>query len=217
MLILFSRHGDTFEPGDKVVWVGAANDLPLAKRGHLQAKALAKSLSASKILPARIVCGPLSRTKEYAEIVRSELRIKPELQVDSRLHELDYGLWSGLSSEEIGERFGDSELNAWEQESRWPSGAGWSGSEAEVLSELKSLVSDLKKAADKKDLVLCITSNGRLRTFLKLIPDEFSARKNAQTMKVKTGNICLVRVKGDELKILAWNEPPEKLSEKISG
>ncbi len=29
MLLLLARHGNTFNKGDKVVWVGAQTDLPL--------------------------------------------------------------------------------------------------------------------------------------------------------------------------------------------
>ena len=45
MLLLLARHGNTFEPSDKVVWVGARTDLPLTSMGREQAAALGEGLS----------------------------------------------------------------------------------------------------------------------------------------------------------------------------
>ena len=44
MLLLLARHGNTFEKGDKVVWVGARTDIPLTAKGRDQAAALAAGL-----------------------------------------------------------------------------------------------------------------------------------------------------------------------------
>ena len=44
MDILFARHGNTFGPGDKVVWVGRETDLPLVEKGLAQAEAAGQAL-----------------------------------------------------------------------------------------------------------------------------------------------------------------------------
>ena len=47
--IIISRHGNTFEPDEKVVWAGATNDLPLAAKGIEQAKNLGAWLATNSI------------------------------------------------------------------------------------------------------------------------------------------------------------------------
>ena len=42
--ILLARHGNTFGPGDRIVWVGAQEDLPLVEKGEEQARALGNAL-----------------------------------------------------------------------------------------------------------------------------------------------------------------------------
>ncbi|MGA9265082.1 MAG: histidine phosphatase family protein, partial [Rhodomicrobium sp.] len=68
MLLLLARHGNTFEPSDKVVWVGARTDLPLTAKGREQAAALGEGLQPMKSVIKRIVSGPLQRTREHAGI-----------------------------------------------------------------------------------------------------------------------------------------------------
>ena len=47
MLLLLARHGNTFNKGDKIVWVGARTDLPLTAKGREQALALGQALAPS--------------------------------------------------------------------------------------------------------------------------------------------------------------------------
>ena len=37
MRLILSRHGNTFSPGEKAVWVGRRSDLPLVEEGRRQA------------------------------------------------------------------------------------------------------------------------------------------------------------------------------------
>ncbi len=74
MLLLLARHGNTFEPSDKVVWVGARTDLPLTAKGREQAAALGEGLQPMKSAIKRIVSGPLQRTREHAGIAARALR-----------------------------------------------------------------------------------------------------------------------------------------------
>jgi broad specificity phosphatase PhoE len=100
-LVILCRHGNTFERGDKVVMVGAREDLPLTARGVEQAQELAEVLAARNIVPSRIIAGPLQRTRVFAENVQVVTKSSAVIEIDSRLIEFDYGAWSGLSNEEI--------------------------------------------------------------------------------------------------------------------
>jgi probable phosphoglycerate mutase len=213
MQLILARHGNTFGPGDKVTWVGSANDLPLVKSGLEQAERAAAALANTKL--AAIYCAPLLRTKKFAEIVAAQQvahntnHITPV--IDNRLTELDYGDWSGLSDDEIAEKFGDS-LQNWMNTSTWPTNCHWASSEAQVTAEIKSLVAELE-AKHSGETVLLVSSNGRLRYFLKLIAGEFERRVASKQFKMGTGRVSLLNGQGQQYSLLSWNDEPAALKE----
>lgn len=210
MQLILARHGNTFGPGDKVTWVGSANDLPLVKSGLEQAERAAAALSRTEL--AAIYCAPLLRTKKFAEIVAAQQVANQIIPIiDNRLTELDYGDWSGLSDDEIAEKFGDS-LQNWMNSSTWPSNCHWASSEAEVTAEIKSLVSELE-AKHGDEAVLLVSSNGRLRYFLKLIAGEFERRVANKQFKMGTGRVSLLNGHGQLYNLLSWNDEPAALKE----
>ena len=126
MLLLLARHGNTFETGDKVVWVGARTDLPLTAKGREQAATLGESLRPIKAAIKRIVSGPLKRTRDHADIAACALGFAQPIGTDGRLREIDYGLWEAKTSGEIQALGGADELNAWDKNGIWPASPGWS-------------------------------------------------------------------------------------------
>ncbi len=74
MLLLLARHGNTFNKGDKVVWVGARTDLPLTAKGREQAQALGQALVPFAPQIKRVISGPLLRTREHAAIICEGLK-----------------------------------------------------------------------------------------------------------------------------------------------
>ncbi|OIZ95572.1 phosphoglycerate mutase [Candidatus Rickettsiella isopodorum] len=210
MNVIFSRHGNTFSANDAVVWVGATQDLPLVDSGRLQAKCLAQALQKIDIHPKAVYCGPLKRTQDYAVIVLEELHSTLKPTVDTRLNEIDYGNWAGLSNTQIQEVGEGQELSAWENLSVWPKIAGWSESPAHMAKEVKEFSNDLVTQYDPTDTILVITSNGRLRYFLKLIPGLFEQQVQNKAFKVATGNICLFTYE-HKWQMKFWNKKPEYL------
>jgi len=208
--LILARHGDTFNPGDRVVFVGARNDLPLTENGRAQACALGELLSRSHLGKLGVLCGPLQRTKVYAEIATQALSPAPKITVDTRLNELDYGKWAGLTNDEVRATFGEGELSAWNNQSLWPKNAGWPESETELAAEALSLISDLKKSG--LNTALLVSSNGRLRYFLKSIPWAFEHYASGENIKVNTGNICVLEFSATDEKVLNWNVPPTSIS-----
>ncbi len=197
--ILLARHGNTFAPGDKVVWVGAREDLPLVETGEAQAEALGEALKEAGLTPGRIICGPLKRTRRAAEIVAALTGFSGEIAIDDRLREIDYGNWGGKSNDEIKAEFGAEALAEWDQHHRRPAGADWSPSEADL--ETNALASMRDAAA--QDLTLVITSNGILRYM-------YAATTGPEAeAKVKTGNVCAVAFDGADGQRLFWNEKPD--------
>ena len=68
-VVLLCRHGNTFNAGDVVYTVGLQEDLPLTTEGEAQAAALGAAVAAAGVWPARVLCGPLIRTKQYAHLM----------------------------------------------------------------------------------------------------------------------------------------------------
>lgn len=208
MEIILSRHGNTFGPKDPVVWTGSSNDLPLVEQGIAQAEKFANTLVAQKFVPKAIFCGPLQRTFKYASIITQRVGLSVSPIVDSRLNEVDYGDWTGLTNEQVASRFGISQLKGWDEQCIWPTQGNWGGSELELLADVSSFVEDLKRKYDENDRIVVITSNGRLRYFLKRVEGEFEKRLASRSFKVKTGNICKLENKKGVLSISYWNVEP---------
>jgi len=82
-------------------WQGHA-DIELTETGHLHAKAAASALAAYR--PARIVSSDLRRAAVTAQAVAELVGLTPSY--DARLREIHVGEFSGLTKQEVLERFG---------------------------------------------------------------------------------------------------------------
>lgn len=211
MRLLLARHGNTFDSGDKVVWVGARTDLPLTARGKEQASQLAVALNGAEAYPSRIVAGPLQRTREQAEIVAQMLGHHSDVVIDERLKEIDYGLWEGKSSEEIRASFPEKSFRAWNDRGIWPKDANWTPSEESITKAIFDLAGELSRSSRDDDLTLLVTSNGILKFFLRLVPGAFDSMAEKGVLKVSTGNICLLEWKAPHWSIGFWNRDPVQL------
>ncbi len=209
MKLILARHGNTFAATDKVCWVGSQNDLPLVDSGVAQATRAAQAL---KDIPlAAIYFAPLLRTKSFAEIIAEAATQKPPVIEDRRLTELDYGQWSGLSDDEIKAKFGEKTLSDWVDSSIWPENCGWSSNQSTVVGEIEAFVKELKERYSNDANVLVVSSNGRLRYFLKLVKSEFEKRVQEHSFKVATGRVCLLDIGDGSSSLQLWNEQPESL------
>jgi probable phosphoglycerate mutase len=207
-LVILCRHGNTFNKGDKVVMVGAREDLPLTARGIEQATEVGKALAIAGVSPSRIVSGPLRRTKVFAEILQAETKAAASIEIDNRLCEFDYGAWSGLSNEEIVALSGKDALEAWQERSVRPSGVTFVPSQDQAREEARALLRDLE--SDSGPAVI-VTSNGRLRELGLLLST------TPQSFKVGTGHACIVDRDGGAWRILGWDLGAEKLIETLKN
>ena len=95
MLFYCSRHGETaFNAEGRVQ---GQLDIPLSKNGQQQSKALASALSLEPL--DAIIVSPLRRALETAEAIATELQLP--LKIDSRLAEINAGIFQGLKWDEI--------------------------------------------------------------------------------------------------------------------
>jgi len=211
MLLLLARHGNTFETGDKVVWVGARTDLPLMAKGREQAAALGEGLQPIRSAIKRIVTGPLKRTREHADIAARTLHFTQPVEIDDRLREIDYGLWEAKTTDEIHALGGETELKAWAERGLWPASPGWSPAEGIIGANAVQLAHELTATLAAEEAALLVSSNGILRFFLKLVPGAFEAMAARKEQKVATGNCCALRHEGDVWRVSFWNRAPGDL------
>lgn len=97
--ILLARHGET-EWNRAGRWQGQA-DPPLNDLGRRQAETLADQLASDGV--AAIYSSDLRRASETARIVANRLGLA--VTEDRALREIDVGSWSGLTRDEVRERF----------------------------------------------------------------------------------------------------------------
>lgn len=206
MKLVVARHGNTFGPGDKVVWAGSRNDLPLVEKGFEQAVSLAAYLKKENLFPCRVYASPLQRTHVFAQKVLSDLSLDIDIQTHLALEEIDYGPWTGLSNEEVAERFSQAALEAWNERSEWPD--GWGSNEEKVKAEIIDFVERCVNQSSDEDVVLCVSSNGKIRYFLNLISGLFEEHSAKGLLKVKTGSVSVFEKIGLEWKLVNWNITP---------
>ncbi len=211
MLLLLARHGNTFEKGDKIVWVGARTDLPLTAKGREQAAALGHGLARLKPHVERIVCGPLKRTHEHAAIAAERFGFVAAAHVDERLREIDYGAWEAKSTEEIQALGGEAELAAWNEKGEWPKAPGWTPSPEVIAANVAQLAGECAAAFDPAGAVLLVTSNGILKFFLKLVPGAFEDMAARGALKVATGRCCALRHSEHGWEVVFWDRDPAQL------
>lgn len=92
--VILIRHAEAEGSGR---YLGRRSDPPLSARGRAQAEALARWLAGERL--AAIYSSPLRRALETARTVAAPHRLPVETVAD--LAEMDFGLWDGLSYQEI--------------------------------------------------------------------------------------------------------------------
>lgn len=187
--LILMRHGNTFEEGQIAVQVGARTDLPLTAAGRMQAEKMCRYLQAKGIAPQAIFAGELKRQTESARRIGEALGL--HWQHAPALTEIDYGLWEGLTAEEIECKW-PQEYAEWTQEAKWQSHI-FQGTYENHWGRLQTWLDELKHRYPGAT-VLGVTSNGLLRFF--------------RNEKVKTGRFCDLELHAGRIKILSWNQFP---------
>jgi len=188
--LLLIRHGNTFAAGDRIVMVGRNQDLPLVESGRAQAHGAAVAIQDAGIHLERIWTSPLLRASEFAAIIAADLRLKPDVVcIDPRLQEIDFGQWGGLTTAEICAQFGEEVWRQWDQLAKWPNQGQWGSDENSTSQQIRGFMDERMTAVSPE---LVVTSNGILRSILKLVPAEFEQRIGDGSSKVGTGCFCKV-------------------------
>jgi broad specificity phosphatase PhoE len=151
--LIVARHGET-DWNRENRFQGHA-DPPLNELGRRQSEELAEALEGEGI--ARVYTSPLRRAAETAEIVARRLGIEVELV--EALREIDVGAWSGLTRDEVAERF-PAEYTRWLERAPhgFEDGESYEDLAARVMPALRRLADRHRSAT-----VLVVTHGGPSR------------------------------------------------------
>lgn len=114
-MIYLLRHGfdtDDFKSG----W----SDVGLADLGIEQVKAVGVYLKKNKLRIEKIVSSDLKRAKETAEIIQASLKL--DIEYDSSLREFNPGILSGMSYDDIAEKFPEFKVGNIDMQRPFPEG-----------------------------------------------------------------------------------------------
>jgi broad specificity phosphatase PhoE len=149
--ILLARHGET-EWNRLGRWQGHA-DPPLNEAGRRQAATLAEQLAGDGI--AAIYSSDLRRASETARIVADRLGL--EVTEERELREIDVGSWSGLTRDEVRERYPEGFA-------RWLAGEiGHDGETREALARRVVGAVETIARTHPGEHVLVVTHGGAIR------------------------------------------------------
>lgn len=131
--IFILRHGET-------VWNRSGRfqgrqDSPLTEAGRRQALRQRDILTANGIRPDLIFCSPQGRARQTAGLVFGD---RGDIRLDARLQEIDFGLWEGLTRDEVRQQTGDPGADGlWQFDS--PGGEDFAGISRRVAHFLNDL------------------------------------------------------------------------------
>jgi broad specificity phosphatase PhoE len=151
--LILARHGET-DWNRENRFQGHA-DPPLNTLGRAQSAELAAALAGEPI--ARVYTSPLRRARETAELVSERLGV--EVEPVEALREIDVGSWSGLTRDEVAERFPEAYARWLERAPR-----GFDGGEtyAELAARVLPAVGELVERHPEATLLL-VTHGGPSR------------------------------------------------------
>jgi probable phosphoglycerate mutase len=158
-MIYLVRHGESIA-NTKGIYQGQTYDTGLSALGKLQAKALAKYLVRTGL--DRIVCSPLKRTRQTAEIVSNFTKIK--LEIDRDIIETNHGFWEGFHKDHI--------AKSWPQlYSNWfinPSQIAFPGGESFLQTQVR-VINWWEKIKEEKQNILVVSHDNILRIIIAYI------------------------------------------------
>ncbi len=138
------RHGQAISNVKNIVscWPEKFKN-PLTKFGRETIKESAEKLKDKNI--SLIFTSPLLRTRQTAEIVGKELKIKPK--VDKRLREVGFGIFNGGSAEKMWKSFKG-------EEERIKKGPPKGESYIQILERMMSFLKDVDKKYESRNILI---------------------------------------------------------------
>lgn len=182
--LILVRHGEV--DGSQVGRLLGRTDAPLSDVGRRQAAAVREALG--DLSGAKVVCSPLARARETAEII---LAGRPDLEIDPDVREFDFGTWEGLSYAEV-EKADPEGVRAWHE---FADGFAFPGGEslADFGERIGRAAAGLASA--DANTVVCVAHGGVIRAlicrFLGL------PLRDYLLFEIATGSVTSLRIWGE--------------------
>ncbi len=186
MRIILVRHGQT--EWNLLQKYQGQTDIPLTDLGRKQAQAAGEYLSNTEKIEA-LYCSDLSRTRETAKIIGKNIDLQPEC--DSRLRELSFGLWEGLTFTEVYEKYPE-EFNNWYKDThkiKVPEGESFAQLVERVMKSVKEIMEKHTKT------VVIVTHGGVIKGILA----QSEAQSDVWQTGVEPGSITILEANDDKL------------------
>jgi probable phosphoglycerate mutase len=202
--LIIARHGNTFEKGDIVTYVGARTDLPLTETGREQARSIGRYLKEHKLIPDVVYASHLKRTQETAKLAVKESGVSNPVFALDIFNEIDYGPDENKTREDIIARIGEQALNEWDENNVPP--PGWDVQPQRIIGHWQGFADQIA-AHDDNETVLVVTSNGIAR-FAPHLTGDFATFRATHSPKLNTGSLSIFTYKNGKWHIQEWNLKP---------
>jgi broad specificity phosphatase PhoE len=190
------RHAE--KDADNQLMVGRTEGIGLTSRGREQAIAIAERLRKRNI--KHLLCSPLDRAQQTAEPLARSLGLT--VQTSSALHELDFGLWTGKTLDQLATMPGWREFNMFRSGSRPPEGETMVAVQARMVHEILRL-----GAAFPEDEIALVSHGDPIRAaliyFLGAPVDMF------HRLHVSIGSISVLELSAMNSVVQSLNDVPE--------
>ena len=211
MKILLVRHGET--DWNVAQRIQGSTDTPLNETGIQQAKRLAEELGKRETPIIGVYTSKLERAAKTAEFVAKKLG--KECIILPGLEEINFGLWEGITWEQVEERF-PAEYQTWHQNRRYehpPKGESYQELVERVVAALQKLIKELKNGnqTDKEtgdttnrtdvregDIVV-VTHSADIMSLMSFIND---TPFHEMVKRYKTGNTAVIEIEAEVIKRL---------------
>lgn len=154
------RHGES--GGNVERRIQGWSDFPLTNRGRRQAARLAERLAEEEAVQ-ELITSPLKRAATTAEIIGAVLGLP--VRYDDRLKEYNFGPISGLTREEIKDRY-PAVWAAWQLNEFWEPLPGEEG-ERQFQVRVRAAMDDIVDRIEEESAVAVVMHGGALNTCLR--------------------------------------------------
>ena len=185
--VYFLRHGES--RGNSARIIQGRHDPDLSERGLQQSEEVAPWFKDRQI--DTILCSPLKRAVQTAQTVSRVIGVEP-VQPHEDLNELDTGIFTGLTVEQIRRQYPE----AWQsfQRSSWE-GVPRAERIAGLMARSRSLWRDLgRRLTGGARNLLCVTHSGMLQWIIKAT---FSQHSWMPLVPVETCSLCQFSLDND--------------------
>ena len=209
--LVLVRHASTAETGRSLS--GRLPGIPLSERGREEARALADRLSG--VAFTHIASSPMERCLETLEpILRTRtagVAARPQVEIDERLTEVDYGSWSGRELKALAKE------PLWSTVQRQPSAVHFPRGESLAAAAARGVAAARERSsALEDDEVWLAASHGDV--IKAIVADALGTPLDLfQRISIDPASITVIRYGGERPTVVRLNDSGAPLAAVLSG